>query len=66
MKKLNGSGNVRKASVVEEPEDLDAHGELSTATDQVTINQVVDELNDLMIGGNHEINDEQSFMKIDE
>lgn len=66
LKKLNKKP-VRKAAVIEDDEpDLDNRGELSTATDQATVNHVVDELNDLMLGGEtHEMH-EQAFMKIDE
>lgn len=69
LKKLYSGGKpARKAAVVvddDEP-DHDPKGELSTATDQASIDHVVDELNDLMNVGAHEVNEEPAFMKIDD
>ena len=57
---------ARKAAVVVDNEpDYDSKGELSTATDQATIEHVVEELSSLMIVNETETED-QAFMKLDE
>lgn len=69
LKKLyGGSKPARKAAVVVEDDepDHDPKGELSTATDQASIDHVVDELNDLMSCAVNETNEQPAFMKIDE
>lgn len=56
LKKLNRKSQTRKAAVVmdDEPDDIDTKGELTTATDQASINNVVDELNNMMLGSGKE------------
>ena len=76
LKKLNlNKKPTKKAAVVVDDDDdenepnsadQDSKGELSTATDQTTINHVVDELNDLMQYTSSNDANEQAFMKIDE